>query len=154
MCAAGFHLGWGDSWNQHHIQIVTSVFLKQSADNSFSGSRVTLWSGPSSGVCVSSWNEGCHLRWLCCLLLCGSQWHLSGSGVRRWTRCNSSRTRGVHNNNKLDRTNKELHKRWQDIVLQNPLLQAHALCAVWRMMGEYGANLEQKLGFNGAVWLF
>lgn len=26
---------------------------------------------------------------------------------------------GVHNNNRLDRTNKKLYKRWQDIVLQN-----------------------------------
>lgn len=53
-----------------------------------------LWSGPSSGVHVSSRNEGCHLQWLYCLLLRGSQWHLSENRVRRRTWCNSTSTWG------------------------------------------------------------
>lgn len=100
------------------IYMLSLMFFKQSSDNSFSQAAVTF-------------EVAAHQECMCLhggkIVICTdfpayywveSQWHLSKYRVRRWTWCNSTSTLGSYNN-RLDRTNKKLYKRWQDIVLQN-----------------------------------
>lgn len=63
----------------------------------------------------------------------------------------------VHNNNKLDRTNKKLYKRWQDIVLQISVLQEYCFVCLFCTVKQ---NIEQTFGklkkkcFSCKVWIF
>lgn len=159
MCVtASVHLGWDGNWNRRRIEAVTLNIPQTIKWQAALLGSCHLWSGCSSRAYVSSWNEGCHLQWLYCLLLSRSQWHLSKYRVRRWTWCSPRyKYLGLHNNNRLDRTNKKLYKRWQDIVLQNshfyqwwPAYRSLQGCvmettAQWRMQSESLANFNKKI---------
>lgn len=122
VCAVSADVDWDSSWNRRHPWPVTRMFLKQPSDNSFSRAFATFDVASHQDCMCPHRMKVVIFQWLCCLLLDGSQWHLSKIGVRRWTWYNSTSTSGCITTTGwtwLTLREKIMFEWWQDIVLHN-----------------------------------